>query len=253
MGRASSSKKVSRAARAAGRPGASRNLLWPVSIAVVVALGIGLIWASLPEDKELVAPLINDHWHAAVGIDLCGEFQPDLADAKQDTSGIHSHGDGLIHIHPFSSRYTGKGANVGAWADQVGLDLSDDSIKLPGRETLENGDDCGGKPGVVQMKVWEDLADTQGRTIDGDFTDFAPQDGNILTIAFLPEGDEIPRPPSAGAAPTDVGEPVPTGPTDGSTTTVPPASTDTTVAPEGSTETTAPPATEAPTTTVAPE
>ena len=212
MGRASSSKKVSRAARAAGRPGARRNYAWPVAITALVALGISLIVVSLPDDAEATAPRIGDHWHAAYGVYLCGTFEEPMLDAGQDAEGIHTHGDGLIHTHPFSSRASGDGANLAAFGRQVDMELSDDSLKLPGREVLENGDDCGGSPGVVQVKVFTGLDDAEGRLLEGDFADYAQQDGDIITIAFLPEGEDIPQPPSAGTAPTDVDVPTPVEP-----------------------------------------
>ena len=45
MGKASSSKKVARAARAGGRSSGSkqRNLLFPAAIGVIILLGTGLI------------------------------------------------------------------------------------------------------------------------------------------------------------------------------------------------------------------
>jgi hypothetical protein len=201
----------------------------------------------------VAAPRIGDHWHAAYGVHLCGEWQPDLIDGPEgDVSGIHSHGDGLIHIHPFSSRVTGEGANLGAFGDTVELELSDDSLKLPDRAALEDGADCGGTPGVVQVRVWENIDDAEGRLLEGDFADHAPQDGEIITIAFLPEGEEVPRPPSAGATPTDL-ETTPTAPgeEDTPTTSTPEdegegedgeSTTTTAPAEEGTTTTTAAPA-----------
>jgi hypothetical protein len=213
MGRASSSKKVSRAARAAGRPGASRNLVWPLTIGAVVLVGIALIVVSIPEDRAAASPpRIGDHWHAAYGVYLCGSFEEPMLDAGQDAEGIHTHADGLIHIHPFSSRVTGDGANLAAFGRQVDMELEDESLKLPGREVLENGDDCGGRPGVVQVQVFENSADTVGRPLEGDFADFAPQDGEMVTIAFLPEGEEVPPPPSANTVPTDIEQPTPVEP-----------------------------------------
>jgi hypothetical protein len=51
--------------------------------------------------------------------------------------------------------------------------------------------------------------------LESDFADFAPQDGELITIAFAPEGADIPKPPSAGTQPTDVvpapGDTVPEG------------------------------------------
>lgn len=217
MGRASSSKKVARAAKAAGQPGTSKSLLWPVSIGLVVLLGIGLIVVSAAgrDSSTRAAPILGDHWHASYGVYACGQFLPPLNDVQPDESGIHSHGDGLMHIHPFSTRYTGEDANIEAFGETTGLELSDDSISVANGGTWANGDDCDGEPGVVQVKVWSGLADEEGRLLESDFAEFAPQDGDLVTIAFLPDGEDIPLPESAGVQPTDVapapGDTVPEG------------------------------------------
>ena len=217
MGRASSSKKVARAAKAAGRPGSKKSLVWPVSIGLVVLLGVGLIAISAAgrESGADVEPLLGDHWHAAYGVYACDEFLPPVNDAIPDESGIHSHGDGLIHLHPLSTNYTGEDADLAAFGETTDLEITEESIAMPSGETYQNGDDCGGEPGEVQVKVWSGPGDTEGRMLEGDFADFAPQDGDILTVAFAPEGAEIPPPPSAGTQPTDVvpapGDTVPQG------------------------------------------
>ncbi len=225
MGRASSNKKVSRAARAAGRDKkGSRNLAWPLALAAVVILGSVLIFLSRPKQSEAEPPKLGDHWHVAYGVYVCDGFLPPLADAQADASGIHTHQDGLIHIHPFSTRYTGDGANLEAFARQVGLELSDEGFKLPGGEAFRNGDDCGGEPGAVQVKVWDGVADAEGRLIESDVAQFAPPEGSLVTIAFAPEGADIPKPPSAGTVPGDVpgGAPVGGGPAAGSQAPAPP-------------------------------
>ncbi len=217
MGRASSSKKVARAAKAAGRPGTKKSLVWPVSIGLVVLLGVGLIAVSAAgrEGGADVEPLLGDHWHVAYGVYACDEFLTPVSDAVPDESGIHSHGDGLIHMHPLSTKYTGDGATLEAFGETTALEITDDAIATPSGDTYEDGDDCGGEPGEVQVKVWSGPGDTEGRMLDGAFADFAPQDGDILTVAFAPDGAEIPPPPSAGTQPSDVvpapGETVPQG------------------------------------------
>ena len=205
MGRASSNKKVARAARAAGRQKSARSsLAWPLALVAVVALGVVLIFVSRSDRAVAEPPLLGDHWHAAVGVYVCGEFQANPNDAKQDLSGIHSHGDGLMHIHPFGTRYTGDGANVAAFAEQVGMEVGPGRLKLADGTELADGDDCGGQPGVVQLKAWADNADQTGRLIEGDIGDYATADGSLFTIAFAPAGADIPKPPSAGTRPTDV-------------------------------------------------
>jgi hypothetical protein len=237
MGRASSNKKVARAARAAGRPGTGRNLGWPLLVGVIVVLGVLLIVLSRGKTDDATAPQLGDHWHVAYAIYDCDHFIPNLTDVvAQDTTGLHTHGDGLMHLHPFATKYTGKGANIGHWGEATGLDLTDTSIKAAGIDR-ENGDECDDGKGTLQLKVWDSPTDETGHLIDKDFADYAPQEFSLLTLAFVPEGTDIPKPPEANIealqAPSDV-----TGQT--TLPSVPPESS--TSAP-GSTESTEPPAT----------
>jgi len=244
MGKASSSKKVARAARAAGRPGARRNIGWPLLIGAVVVVGVLLVVVSRGNNEEAGPPRLGDHWHAAYGIYDCTDFLPNLTDEVPDESGLHTHSDGLMHIHPFGTRYTGEGANIGNWGETVGLELSDTRFKA-GTIERENGDECAdGQEGTVQLKVWDSPADEEGRLIDGDFAEWAPEDQSMFVIAFVPEGTEIPKPPQANidslAAPIDTQQgatsvPPQTIPIDPTATTAP--GTETTAP---GTETTAP-------------
>lgn len=210
MGKASSRKKIVKASRTAGRTRSSRNLGWWGLVTAIVVLGVGLVVISRPEKTEAEPPRLNDHWHAAYGINICGETLPGLVDVKEDTSGIHSHGDGLIHMHPFSSRYTGKGANLAAFGETTGMTLTDSSLQVPGRDKLKNGDRCpdkdgkSGERGVLQVMVWDSAADTTGSLLKGDFADYAPKDGSVVLISFGPKATTFDKPASAGAIPSDV-------------------------------------------------
>ncbi|HEY2331457.1 MAG TPA: hypothetical protein VGH94_06025 [Acidimicrobiales bacterium] len=222
MGRASSAKKVARANRASRNPGNRRSLAWPATISAVVVVGIALILFTVSKPNPAqAAPQIGDHWHAAYGINYCGTFLPPLTDVTADTLGLHTHGDGLIHIHPFTSEVTGKDANLKNWGRTTGLQLTDTSIKAAGID-VKNGATCDGKPATVQVKVWDDLQDDTGHLLTKDFALFNPQDQNIITIAFLPPGTDIPKPPDSALAAL-------AGPADltGATTTAPPATTTT--------------------------
>lgn len=208
MGRASSRKKIAKASRTAGRARSSKSFGWWGLIGAIVVLGVGLVVISRPEKSEAIPPRITDHWHAAYGINVCGEVLPGLSDAGADTSGIHSHGDGLIHMHPFGSRYTGKGANLGAFGDTTAMKLTDSSLEIPGRDKLNNGDKCpgkDGKPGTVQVMVWDNAADKTGTLLKSNFAKHAPQDGSLVMIAFVPKGTKLDKPASAGAIPSDLG------------------------------------------------
>ncbi len=192
-------------------------------------IGVALILVTVSKPNEAsAAPQIGDHWHAAYGINNCGTFIPPLTDTTADTLGLHTHGDGLIHIHPFTSEVTGKDANLKNWGRTTGLQLTDTSIKAAGID-VKNGGTCDGKPAKVQVKVWDDLQDDTGHLLTKDFSSFNPQDQNIITIAFLPEGADIPKPPDSVlanlAGPADL---QPTTAAPGAATTTVPATTTTT-------------------------
>lgn len=218
MGKASSNKKVARAAKAGGsraRAAGERNIVFPAALVLVVILGTVLVvYARDNRSAEaLEPPLLSDHWHSAYGFYVCDEFLDQLPEfVAPQNGGTHTHGDGLIHIHPFSSARTGQNATLGNWMDDAGEVLGndggidDDALHIPGGETYEEGDDtCEGLDGdpVVQVAVWE----TAQAAIDDEEPTIVTQsldairfsaDGQAFTIAFAPEGAEIPPPPTAG-------------------------------------------------------
>ena len=217
-------------------------------MAVVVLLGTaGIVYSRDQRQPDTTRPFTTDHWHAAIGYYICGSFVPNLPEGD-DPLGIHGHGDNVIHIHPFGASSTGKRATLDVYFDTVGADISDDKIELPGQETKRNGDRCEDGPGVIRTKVWDTRSPTDsGRIVEGDPSNIRPQDNQLITIAFVPEGDDIPRPPSAANLDrlTDVG-PLPST----TTTTLPgsdPSTTSTTADPGVPTTSTV-----APTTSVAP-
>ena len=64
-----------------------------------------------------------EHWHSAIGIYVCDRWVSNLSDRGPDALGIHTHDDGLIHIHPFLAGATGKAATLGKFFDQVGMEV----------------------------------------------------------------------------------------------------------------------------------
>ncbi|HUP87690.1 MAG TPA: hypothetical protein VM143_18705 [Acidimicrobiales bacterium] len=200
MGRASSSKKVARAASTGGgrTTRGSRPLAWYAAVVLVVLLGVsGIVFSRQERRDELAvgkgssAPVANrDHWHAAYGVYLCDKFAPPITDTR-DPKGIHTHGDGIVHIHPFVRSAAGRNATLAVFADATGLELSDDHVQEPGGKDHKSGETkCGGKTGVVQVKVNQ-------KVITENVDKFKLSDGDLVTIAFAPKGAEIPPPPSA--------------------------------------------------------
>lgn len=227
MGKASS-KKVARAAstgggRTAARAG-NRPWLWYAVMGVVVALGLAGVFVSREQRRDelaaspesLTPPVANrDHWHAAYAVVLCGQLASPIQD-ERDPKGIHTHADGLIHIHPFLRSAAGEKANLGAFADAVRMTLTDEELKLPGGKSHREGKTkCGDKPGIVQVKVGD-------KVVTEDIRNLKLSDRDLITIAFAPEGEQLPAPPSASelANPKDVAPQTPVsipGATEGTT------------------------------------
>jgi len=173
---------------------------WYVVAGVIIVVGVVLIVMSQTDDEE---PTLDDHWHAAFGVNVCGEWLPDVptfdqaADDPSIVPGIHSHGDGLIHIHPHASGETGDRATVGKFLDYAGYSADEDSFMMTDNQVHRTGDECDGEPAKVRWSV-------NGEERDGDISDYRPQDQDVIALALLPEDAEIPTPPSAGRAPTDL-------------------------------------------------
>jgi hypothetical protein len=244
MGKASSSKKVARASRAAGRPGAKKSLAWPFAIGGVVILGVALVVLSFgggsKVDKGAPQPGV-DHWHAAYGVYACDHYIAPLTDAGSDTTGIHTHGEGLMHIHPFTSTYGGKGANVGAFMKDTGSKLTDTSISVKGAK-FTNGDKCNGVPGRLELLHWDKPTDAAPKVLTSNLNGYAPKDQSVWVLAFVAPGTKVPLPPSAanlvdplaveqGRQPAQGGTPSSTTPTTSASTTIPPGDSSTTAKP----------------------
>ena len=228
MGKASSSKKVARAARAGGKTtGQRRNLGFPAAIVVICVLGVGLVAFARQSSPGGGPPTLEDHWHAAYGIYVCDRWVQTLSDRGADTLGIHTHDDGLVHIHPFLAGATGEAATLGKWFDQTGMKVTDTSITLPPtspwdeREYKEGETTCGDEQGEVVVAKWKDASNATGEPDEVVTSDIGglhfSEDHEAITIAFLPEGtdpSDIPVPPSAadivalGAADGGSGQPV---------------------------------------------
>jgi len=203
MGKASSAKKVARAARAGGgrRAGQQRNWVFPGAVAIIAILGVLLVAFARDEgsaDAD-IPPVINEHWHAAYGINICGEWDEPLVDTQNDRLGIHTHEDGIIHIHPFSSAGAGEKAQIGKFFDEVGLDVSDDSIEFGGSDDeFKTGEDkCGDEDASVRLLQWDGPDDEEPVVITEDITDTRfTQDRQVFALVFGPEDLEVEQPPS---------------------------------------------------------
>ncbi len=155
--------------------------------------------ASRPIDPELEpvdGPTLGDHWHSAFAVYLCDVFLPPL-DSDYDPDGIHSHADGLIHIHPFTDDVTGARATMGVFFEAMFVTVADDAITFGNGTRIANGDDCNGEPGQWQIGYWPELG-ADRITFTHDLDDVAFRNNlELFTLAFVPVGADIPQPPSA--------------------------------------------------------
>lgn len=233
MGKASSGKKVARAAgTGGGRTSRGRTPWgWYSAIAVVVSLGLVVLVASRNETQERVSargdehPTTKEHWHAAYGFFICDNFVSPLADNGRDPLGIHTHGDGVIHVHPFSQAASGARAVADQFFRAMGITVTRSRIEIGDSKWAEGKDKCGGEPGVVRVLV-------NGKELQGDPGTVHFEDNQLIVFAFAAEDTEIPPTPPSSAQLnqlTDVpGSPGATSstsqlPSDSTTTSTPPA------------------------------
>lgn len=228
MGKASSAKKVARLAQ----KGKGRKVrfqggtLFPALIVGIAVVGAALIVysrASIPNQN--IPPTVEDHWHASYGFYACDEWLPDLQGNKEEKdsagqlisdgfrrTGIHSHNDGVIHWHPYSSSATGRNAKLGVFLDVYGIKLSDDKIEFPadqGGAVYEEGvtkcTDADGKSVDGEIVVYAfDAYDTPDKytTYITNFDDVRlMQDGMAFSVVFAPAGSKPELPPSAASLP----------------------------------------------------
>lgn len=269
MGKASSAKKVARAARAGGsrRPGQRRPLGFPIMIVAIVLSGTLLILfarsnreASAAPRSQASEPVNFDHWHAAYGVYDCDQFifvdeGTAITDAVQDPLGIHTHGDNVIHIHPFTDAAAGRNARLALFFQDVNIDATDSKWTFPdGTVWDESTKKCGDEPGEIVVAKWNDAqaaadGELPNELITEDFGDIRfRNDREYYTFAFVPESAlaEIPARPGLiddlnglSDVPPDQNIEAPSSTVPGETSSTAPGDTSSTSAP-GDTSTTAP-------------
>jgi hypothetical protein len=205
------------------RPKRRRGSSWfYATLAVIVIAGTVGIALSVGGSANDVHPMwglnpktgdFYDHWHEALGVNVCGEWvsaPPTFENgAGSDVrAGLHTHGDGFIHIHPFDSADAGNHATLGRFFADGGWDVAQDSFTLwagPSSDLTKtnwsNGDTCpkgttmAGQKGEVKWSV-----NCVARS--GDPAQYKLQDLHVVALGFLPKGKSIGVPPNAFQTPT---------------------------------------------------
>jgi hypothetical protein len=194
-GKYNRSKARARARRSPRRAGTGG---WTMGVAAIVILGIvGIVLTKGSGSSSGLT--VNDHWHAAFGVNVCGTWLPNPPETPRDGSGtivrqgtatyagLHTHGDGLIHMEPQASDDTGSHATVGRYFKYEGFKLSSTSFTYVQGVTKGNGDACpaaNGQPETKGTVTWA----VNGKEHTGNLADYRLKNNDRIVLAFGPAG-----------------------------------------------------------------
>ena len=166
-------------------------------VGLVIILGIGLVLAARSSRDPLVPPRTSDHWHAAYTFYECDEELPSFL-GTADPDGIHSHQDGLIHIHPFNSSATGEDAQMSVFFEAMQVSVTDVAMEAPEFGRIEASAGCGDEPGVIKAARWDPDGDDGIELVevyDDDFDSINfERDREAFTFALVAVGEDPPEP-----------------------------------------------------------
>ena len=161
---------------------------------------------------ESVGPTIEDHWHVAYGFSLCGEWfqlsgsleemdaQGNLVIDAYVRTGIHSHDDGVIHVHPFTSQAEGDNATLGLFLSNYGVELADDGFTAPPDQLADVR--CGTADAQLVAVVWPDATNPTDKVVVTDGLAGTPlRDGAAIAIAVATDPADVQPPPWAADLP----------------------------------------------------
>jgi hypothetical protein len=213
-------RKVAKAAATAGQRDVSfaSRMGFPALIALICILGIGLVVYARSTREALATPVQNlDHWHAVYGVYNCN--LPGEGEAKylppflstQDDTGIHSHGDGIMHVHPFFELSSGDNAQTRHFFSEMNVEVSPERITVQNQYDpfvdLVAGEECADGSGTAEIKIlhWdfdfealsENRPDPEVFETDLGLIKF-DHDREVYIIAYVGEDtaiEDIPIPP----------------------------------------------------------
>lgn len=215
MARTATGRWVARAAATGGGRTyrGQRPVNWYASLVLICILGVLSVVYSRYENQHpagSTAPTASDSWFEALSFDVCGTQLPNLpanSNLTKDKLGIFTTGNGLINVAPKSAADTGANATLGRFVSQYPhLTLTATSLGYPNKSVLHNGDKCpkgtpdAGKVGEVQVRVWPFGGGSapfgNSSLVSGDPTSLRLEEEQLITVAFVPAGVNIPKPPA---------------------------------------------------------
>jgi hypothetical protein len=188
MGKASSSKKVARAAGLGGGRAYAKRPAWGYYFGVLVLLILGVLgvynsreYRDAAINKQgSTAPTVHQKppWYEGYAIDECGKILPPIKTTK-DPYGITTK-DGVISVSPTVKAAAGRNATLGKFASSIGMQLNAGEIETPGGRLWQDGATCEGKAGHVYVMTWASPAEL-------------PQNGVLQNAKGLPSSAGVPN------------------------------------------------------------
>jgi hypothetical protein len=188
MGKASSSKKVARAAGLGGGRAYAKRPAWGYYFGVLVLLILGVLgvynsreYRDAAINKQgNTAPTVHQKppWFEGYAIDECGKILPPIKTTK-DPYGITTK-DGIISVSPSVKAAAGRNATLGKFASSIGMQLNAGELETPGGRLWQDGATCEGKAGHVYVMTWASPAEL-------------PQNGVLQNAKGLPSAAGVPN------------------------------------------------------------
>jgi hypothetical protein len=149
-------------------------------------------------DLDRPSAEVGDVWLAALGVHVCGEWLANAPDSNLE-AGIHSHGDGLVYVHPIhadgAEKDTGRDATLGRFLAEGGWSADDDGFTLWDGVSVRTGDLCpDGRPGIMRWTV-------DGEDGRGDPSDHRVGHRQVIVFSFDPIGVDPGQPPQLASLP----------------------------------------------------
>lgn len=166
-----------------------------MALVATLVLGFAVFVVVVDAVRRAQSPRADeDHWHMVYGVYLCDRYLAPLQ-GDEDRAGIHSHGDGIVHVEPTGPTSAGWNATFARFEEAHGLEITLSSLRwtdgtVPVQAEVRNG--CGGKPAEVVTFL-------DGLRAHGTPGDFRLRDLRVMVPALVPKGTtyaEIGPPPS---------------------------------------------------------
>lgn len=155
------------------------------------------------DTADATPPVMNrDHWFAIFAMYDCttDSYLPPLM-SDVDEVGIHSHQDGLIHVHPWFDVSAGENATLDVFFETMGVEISDgrivaagDGIDISATESCPDGS-------VVHLRKWRfdfEVENTKPQVVSANIGDVRfMNDREVYVLALAPVDAELPPIPAS--------------------------------------------------------